>query len=183
MQTSHPQFCSHFCDRCAQWRIDCKINYPTFIFRVDFVDCGVMPWNEWKMIFQNFLIIIFRVILKIHRKFTILGTVPTKGMHCPKYPSPKRRRPISGAQTVAPKRTRPMFMYFFFLNDVFEKNKNKSPSPNNKSFFFNFCLVLKEKRQIQSYLRNYESHKKYIQAKNERQVNPNLPCKFGHFWR
>ena len=37
MQTPHPQFCSHFYDRCAQCWIEWKINfpiYPIFIFRV-----------------------------------------------------------------------------------------------------------------------------------------------------
>ena len=42
-------------------------------------------------------------------------------------------------------------------------------------------LHYKGKIQIQSYIKNQESHKKTHGLKNYCHINPHLPCKFGHF--
>ena len=58
------------------------------------------------------------------------------------------------------------------MNIIVEKKnlkhlKEKMLKENTPSFIYSFTL----------------SFKKIIYLKYERQVNPNLLCKFGHFWR
>ena len=56
--------------------------------------------------------------------------------------------------------------------------RGESPFP-----IFFFQIVPKKKIQNRSYLKTENCLKKVIYAKNKRQINSNLPCKFGHFWR
>ena len=41
----------------------------------------------------------------------------------------------------------------------------------------------RKKYEIDHISKNKHRTKRVIHAKNERQINSNLPCKFGHFWR
>ena len=52
----------------------------------------------------------------------------------------------------------------------------------HKWFFFVRFLLLK-KYKINHILKTKNRTQKVIRAKNERQINSNLPHKFGHFWK
>ena len=54
-------------------------------------------------------------------------------------------------------------------------------------YFSNFCLVLnalqRGKYIIDHISKTKNRAKQFICAKNHCQINPDFPCKFGHFWK
>ena len=121
-----------------------------------------MCWNEWKFNFSTFAIFIFwYMIFLIHDRLKYdLPFQLIVHLFC-KFELFWKTFFLFGCVTRK-----------FYIESSITQKKNSEKSEN---WFTNRKSIITQKLRI--------AQKKLLHAKNQRQINSNLLCKFGHFWR